>query len=296
MTGREALQRATAALRAAGIEEPESEAGVLLRHALQRDRAFMYAHLPEELSAEEEDLFTDVLRRRLERRPAAYLTGTREFYGIEFYVAPGVLIPRPETELLVEESLRHLRARAGPGRTPVFVDVGTGSGAIVVSVARNWANARYFATDISAAALQIAALNAKRPRIAGRIELLQGDLLTPVPVAIDVIAANLPYIPTAIWRELPPEIRDNEPREALDGGEDGLDGIRRLVASAASHLTADGALLLEVGAGQATAVLRLLENALPTYRRYMLRDLAGIKRLIAADGGGHDLPPMAALR
>src|SRR5947209_1692614 len=125
MTGREALQRATVALRAAGIDEPAGEAGVLLRHAIRRDRAFMYTHLPEELSSEQEAVFVEILGRRLEHRPAAYLTGTREFYGIEFYVGPGVLIPRPETELLVEESLRHLRARAGPGRTPVFVDVGT---------------------------------------------------------------------------------------------------------------------------------------------------------------------------
>src|SRR6266571_2122314 len=132
MTGTEALRRAAIALRSAGVDDAEVEAGILLRHAQRRDRAFMYTYLPEELTAEQEAEFSDILRRRLERRPTPYLTGVREFYGIEFYVAPGVLIPRPETELLVDESLQRLKLRASSGRTPVFVDVGTGSGAIVV--------------------------------------------------------------------------------------------------------------------------------------------------------------------
>ncbi len=283
MTGQEALRRGVIALRAARIEDPEAEAGILLRHALHQDRVFMYLHLPDELTPEQESGFFDLLGRRLEHRPTAYLTGTREFYGIEFYVAPGVLIPRPETELLVDESLRLLKARATGGRAPVFVDAGTGSGAIVVAVARNWARARYFATDISPAALQIASLNATRPRLAGRVELLHGDLLDPVPGEIDVVAANLPYIPTDIWQRLPPEIRDHEPRQALDGGPDGLGSIRRLIRAAPSRLRADGALLLEVGAGQAPAVIELLAESFPACRRYTLRDLAGIDRVVAVE-------------
>jgi release factor glutamine methyltransferase len=285
MTGQEALRRGVIALRAANIDDAEAEAGILLRHALGQDRVFMYLHLPDELPPDQEAAFFELLRRRIEHRPTAYLTGTREFYGIEFYVAPGVLIPRPETELVVEESLRLLRARAAGGRTPVFVDAGTGSGAIVIAVARNWPNARYIGTDISAAALQVAALNAKRPRLAGRIELLQGDLLEPVPGDVDVIAANLPYIPTEVWHTLSPEIRDHEPRLALDGGEDGLATIRRLIWSAPSHLTSDGALVLEVGDGQAPAVLDLLAERFPACRRYTRQDLAGIDRIVAVDCG-----------
>jgi len=256
----------------------------------------MYAHLPEELSSEEEAAFSDILRRRLQRRPTPYLTGVREFYGIEFYVAPGVLIPRPETELLVEESLRQLKRRASAARNPVFVDVGTGSGAIAISVARNWANASYFATDISGAALQIASLNARRPRLAGRVELLQGDLLQPIPVQPDVVAANLPYVPTADWCGLPLEIRDHEPREALDGGRDGLDLVRRLIASASGRLREGGALLLEVGVGQASATLALLADAFPTWRRYVVMDLAAIERVVVADGGPYGPPSTASLR
>jgi release factor glutamine methyltransferase len=295
-TGSEALRRATVALRVAGIDDPEAEAGVLLRHAQRRDRAYMYAHLPEDLTEEEEAVFERVLRRRLQHCPASYLTGVREFYGIEFYVAPGVLIPRPETELLVEESLRVLRARSTSDRELNFIDVGTGSGAVVVSVAKNWANARYFGTDISAAALQVATLNAKRPRLAGRIELLHGDLLQPVPVQPDVVAANLPYVPTDVWFELPPEIREHEPRQALDGGTDGLDQIRRLIDAASGRLAEDGVLLLEVGDGEAAAVLELLATAFPTWRCYALRDLAGIERVVAADGLRGDLPGTPPLR
>jgi release factor glutamine methyltransferase len=283
MTGQEALRRATATLRAKGIEDAEAEAGILLRHALHQDRVFMYVHLPEQLTEEQERAFLDILSKRLQRRPAAYLTGVREFYGIEFYVAPGVLIPRPETELLVEESLRLLRARAGGSGTPVFVDVGTGSGAVVASVAKNFAAARYFGIDVSSEALQVAALNCKRPRLAGRIELLRGDLLDPLPVVADVIAANPPYISTPEWQLLPPEIRDYEPRQALDGGDDGLNVIRRLIQTAPGHLAADGALLLEVGNGQAPAVLDLLGAALPESDRYALRDLAGIERVVVAN-------------
>lgn len=287
MTGQDALRRGSIALRLAGIPDAEVEAGILLRHALHQDRVFMYLHLPEALSTEQEAAFLDLLGRRLDHRPAAYLTGVREFYGIEFYVAPGVLIPRPETELLVAESLRLLKERdkerERAGYTPVFVDAGTGSGAIVVAVAKNWPNAQYFGIDRSAAALQVASLNVKRPHLAGRIELIEGDLLDPLPVEADVIAANLPYIPTSIWQTLPPEIRDHEPRVALDGGEDGLEVIRRLVRSAPLHLRPDGALLLEVGDGQAAAVRRLLAEAFPAGRCYTLPDLAGIDRVVAVD-------------
>ena len=296
MTGRDALRRGIVALRAAGIEDPELEADLLLRHALQQDRVYLFTHLPDDLSPEQETAFLDVLSRRLQHRPTAYLTGVREFYGMDFYVAPGVLIPRPETELLVELSLRLLRARAGIGRTPVFVDVGAGSGAVVLAVAKHEPRARCLGVDRSRDALAVAALNAKRPRLAGRVEFLLGDLLTALPEPADVIVANLPYIPTAVWETLPPEIRDNEPRGALDGGNDGLDLIRRLVAQAPAALRPDGALALEVGAGQSDAVLALLAEAFPEGRSFVLRDLAGIERVVAHDLGKADLPPGAILR
>jgi release factor glutamine methyltransferase len=296
MTGQEALRRGATILRTAGIEDPELESSLLLRHALQRDRVFYYVHLPEALTAAQEEAFLELVRRRSQHRPAAYLTGVREFYGIEFYVAPGVLIPRPETELLVEQSLRLLRARSSPDRPPVFVDVGTGSGAVVVAVAKASPNVRCFGFDRSTAALQIAALNAKRPGVAGRIELLLGDLLSPLPCRADVIAANLPYIPTLLWQGLPLEIRDHEPREALDGGPDGLDAIRRLISATPDRLVPAGALLLEVGAGQAGAVLALLRDALPDAQHYAVPDLAGIPRVVVADRGAGQVPGNALVR
>jgi release factor glutamine methyltransferase len=296
MTGQEALRRGVIALRAAGIDEPEFEAALLLRHALGRDRVYLYVHLPETLEPAQERTYLDILRRRVQRRPAAYLTGVREFYGIEFYVAPGVLIPRPETELLVEQSLFQLQRRARPDRDPVFTDIGTGSGAIVVAVAKNWPRARYIAIDCSPAALQIAALNARRPRLAGRIEFLCGDLLTPLPVQADIIAANLPYVTTRDWERLPPEIRLHEPRQALDGGIDGLDALRRLVAAAPAHLSEDGAVLLEIGNGQGDAVLALLAESFPASRCYLLPDLAGIERIAVADALTGQLPSGAILR
>ena len=284
------------ALRAAGIEDAPLEAGLLLRHTLHQDRAYLYAHLPDELSDEQEAAFFHIVRRRLQRRPTAYLIGVKEFYGIEFYVAPGVLIPRPETELLVEESLRLLRARLSRKPALVFADIGTGSGAIVLAVAKHEARARCYGLDRSPAALAVANLNARRPKLAGRVEFLAGDLLTPLPELADVIAANLPYVPTSVWETLPPEIRDHEPREALDGGEDGLDQIRRLIAQAPARLDPDGALALEVGAGQADAVLNLLAGAFPSGRCYILADLSGIERVVAVDAGGGDLPRGAILR
>ncbi len=296
MTGQEALRRGTIALRAARIEDPELEADLLLRHALRRDRVYLYLHLPEQLTDDQEAAFFKILRRRLEHRPTPYITGVREFYSTEFYVAPGVLIPRPETELLVEEALRLLRARSGRGLEPVFVDVGTGSGAIVVSVAKHCTGARCFGLDKSPSALQIAALNAKRPRLAGRVELLSSDLLDALPVQVDVIAANLPYVPTSVWETLPPEIQRYEPREALDGGRDGLDVIRRLIAQAPSKMRPDGALLLEVGLGQALSVLDLVAETFPGARRYTLPDFASIERVVGVDCGAGDLPPGAILR
>lgn len=296
MTGQEALRRGTVALRAAGIDDPEAEASLLLRHALQRDRAYLYMHLPEQLTAEQESAFLDILRRRIQHRPTAYLTGVREFYGLDFYVAPGVLIPRPETELLVEESLRALRARLKRASAPVFVDVGTGSGAIAIAVAANLPQVACYAVDQSPAALAIASLNAKRPKLAGRVELLLGDLLQPLPVGADVIAANLPYIPTDVWQSLPPEIRDHEPRTALDGGSDGLSVIRRLIDQAPSHLDPDGELVLEIGIGQANAVTELLVESFPGGQHFALPDLAGIHRVVGVTCGGDHLPPGAILR
>jgi release factor glutamine methyltransferase len=281
-TGAAALRRAATALRVAGIDDAELEAEALLRHALGRDRAYLYLHLPDTLTPDQQRAFAELLRQRLARRPAAYITGHRAFYDIDLHVAPGVLIPRPETELLVDESLRLLRERDG-GERLRFVDVGTGSGAVALAVAKHAPAAEVLAVDSSRAALAIAGFNAKRLRLAGRVRFLEGDLLSPVPGPVDVVAANLPYIPTSVCETLQPEVRDHEPRLALDGGSDGLDCIRRLLAQLGGRVRPGGACTLEIGWDQAEAV------------RAAARELAGADATILPDVAGHDRIAVLAL-
>jgi release factor glutamine methyltransferase len=279
VTAQEALRRAVVTLRAGGVEEPEIEAEVLLRHVLQLDRAYLFLRLPEELSEEQRDEYGRLIARRLAHTPTAYLTERREFYSMSFAVGPGVLIPRPETEHVVEAALEAGRGLLRARERVTFVDVGTGSGAIALAVAKHLPALRVLATDISPAALAIADLNAKRLRLAGRVTFLQGDLLEPVHEGVDLIAANLPYIPTEVWAELPPEIREHEPRTALDGGEDGLRAIDRLLAAAPGHLTAGGVVILEIGYDQGAALRALASERLPGAAVEIRKDLAGHDRV-----------------
>mgnify|MGYP002400126441 CR=1 FL=1 len=271
------MQRAIVRLRAAGIEEAQLEAELLLRHALGQDKTCFYLRLPEALTAEQNDRILDLLDQRLKRRPLAYITGHREFYDLDLHVAPGVLIPRPETELVVERSLELARALSRAGRHVTLVDVGTGSGAIALSVAKHLPQVEVFATDCSPAALSVAAYNARRLRLAGRVKFLHGDLLDPVPGQVDLVAANLPYVPAAVWETLAPEVRDCEPRGALDGGLDGLDQIRRLIGQLTRHLRPDSGAVLEIDPEQAEAVVALAANIGATVR--IETDLAGRDRV-----------------
>ena len=279
MTGQEALRRAVAVLRANRIEDPEIEAEVLLRHVLGLDRTYLFLRLPEELTAEQAEEYHGLIARRIAHTPAAYLTGRREFYSMSFAVGPGVLIPRPETEHLVDAALeigRELLSRRGRA---TLVDVGTGSGAVALAVARHLPALRVLASDSSPAALAVAGLNAKRLRLAGRVEFLQGDLLEPLRESVDMIVANLPYVPTAVWAALPPEIRDHEPRAALDGGDDGLRVIDRLLAQAPHRLGPGGAILLEIAHDQAPLLGDLVSVRLPGALLEVRKDLAGHDRI-----------------
>jgi release factor glutamine methyltransferase len=253
------------------------ETAVLLAGVLGCDRVDLYREPERLLAAGELNRFRQQVAARRAGQPVAYLTGRKEFMGLEFMVTPGVLIPRPETELLVEEGLRLM----GHTSEPLVVDVGTGSGAIAVSLARWAPTARLLATDISAAALSLARENASRHRVT--IEFLQGDLLKPVPVALagkaDLVLANLPYILTSELDNLPREVR-TEPRLALDGGADGLNLYRELVPQALRLLRSGGHLLLEIGSGQGRAALALV--GAPAWESEILLDLAGRERVIRA--------------
>ncbi len=280
MTVAEALRRGAAALRAAGIEDAALEAEVLLRHTLGLSRAHFLIRLQEELAPEDEQRFRRLLDRRRAHVPTAYLIGHREFFGLDLFVAPGVLIPRPETEHVVEEALDVGRDLLGRQERVTLVDVGTGSGAIALAVARHLPALRVLAVDCSPAALAVAELNARRLRLAGRVTFLQGDLLQPVHEPVDIVAANLPYIPSDVIATLQPEVRDHEPRAALDGGPDGLRVIDRLLGQVPFHLRdGHGTVILEIGFDQAEPLRALVAERLPGATVRFRRDLAGIARV-----------------
>lgn len=267
-------------LRVNGIDEPQLEAEVLLRHVLQLDRAYLFLRLPEALTSAQDAEFARLIARRVAREPTAYLVGRREFYSMSFAVGPGVLIPRPETEHLVESALALGREMLTARGRATLVDVGTGSGAIALAVAKHLPALRVLATDSSSAALTVAELNARRLRLAGRVTFLPGDLLDPLPEPVDLVVANLPYIPTDEWAALPPEIRDHEPRAALDGGHDGLRVIDRLLAAVPRHLTAGGAVVLEIAANQGAALRELVAEILPSASVEVHTDLEGRDRTV----------------
>lgn len=280
MTIAEALRRGAAVLRLAGIEDAELEAEVLLRHTLGLTRAHLFLRLQDELDPEDERRFHKLLDRRRAHVPTAYLTGHREFYGLDLFVAPGVLIPRPETEHVVEEALRVGRSLLARQERVTLVDVGTGAGAIALAVAKHLPALRVLAVDCSSAALAVAELNARRLRLAGRVTFLQGDLLQPVHEPVDIVAANLPYIPSHVIPTLQPEVRDHEPRQALDGGPDGLRVIDRLLGQVPSHLRGGhGTVILEIGFDQAEPLRALVAERLPGAALSFTRDLAGIERV-----------------
>jgi len=270
------LQEAPRALAAAGCDTPRLDAEVLLAHVLGRDRAWLYAHPQAMLSPDQLHHYRDLISRRARREPVAYLTGHKEFFGLDFIVTPEVLIPRPETELLIEQALRWAAADA-----PLTIaDVGTGSGVIAVTLAVHLSQARLVATDTSPAALLVARRNAVRHRVADRVHCVQGDLLTPLAGPFHLIVANPPYLTHAELSAAPPEVARWEPRPALDGGPDGLATIRRLLAMAPPRLRSNGALLVEIGAGQRWEVLALARRHFPQATVEILRDYARRDRLL----------------
>ena len=275
----QALHEATEALQAAGIEDAWLEAEVLLRYTLNLDRAHLYACLQEDLSAGDQAVFHTLLARRLAHEPTAYIVGQREFYSLDLETAPAALIPRPETELLVQEAL----ARARHSEGLLIVDVGTGNGAIAVALAVHLRQAALVAIDLSREALALAARNARRHGVESRISFLQADLLAPLAQPVDLIVANLPYVRSEDWEALPPEIREHEPRIALDGGPDGLREIGRLLEQAPSHLRPGGSLLVEMGFLQAAPALALACRCFPGAAARILPDAAGLERLLAVD-------------
>ena len=280
MTIQNLLRRATDFLTQNGIDEARLDAEVLLAHVLRMRRLYLYVHLDLNLVEEDINIYKNLLHRRAAHVPVAQLIGSKEFMGLDFNITPDVLIPRPETEIMVQMSIEIL----GPTKTPLTVaDIGTGSGAIAVSMLHYLDNVTVDATDISKPALAVAKSNAEKLSVANRLKLFEGDLTKPLAGrTYDAILSNPPYIPTDVIDELQPEVSRYEPRLALDGGKDGLKYYRRIIDGAVPLLKPDGFLALEVGVDQSEPVRKMLESNGQFDPINVIWDLIGIERIILA--------------
>ena len=273
---REDLAAATETLARAGVETPRADAEWLLAGLLGVGRSRLMLGLDARLDTETTRRFDVAIRRRARREPLQQILGWEEFRGLRFRVTPDVLVPRPETETLVDWALELVPA---PARV---VDVGTGSGCVACAIASERPAARVLAIDRSASAAAVASANAAGLGVAARVGVLVGDLLAPLrEAAADLIVANLPYVPTATLLTLSPEVADYEPRAALDGGADGLDEIRRLIAAAPAQLRRGGALVVETAGGTQTPAVVALMRAAGLDQVATRRDLPGVERFVA---------------
>ena len=267
----------------AGIPPDQAaiDAEVLARHATGWDRPTYLTRRDEPALAAVASSYDNAITRRERREPVAYITGTREFWGLDFHVTPAVLIPRPETEFVVEAALGRLNDRTRAWR---IADVGTGSGCLAVALAHELSRAQVTAIDISSEALDVARRNARRLGVEARVSFVETSLLERVPGPFDLIVANPPYVPASHAPTLSPDVRDHEPRPALYGhGEDGLDEIRALLAQAPSRLVEGGVLLMEFGFGQGDAVRAALADVPGLRLVQVLRDLQGHERTLVAE-------------
>jgi len=288
-----------------GVEPPRLEAEILLAHVLGLARINLYMNYEQAVSEQDRAAYRDLVRRRADGEPSRYLVGTCEFMGLALKVTPEVLIPRPETEMLVEEVIRRARAAAAapleaaaeddraeesPTETDTprveVIDLCTGSGAIAVSLAVHLPRARVTATDVSAAALALARTNAEAHAVADRVTLLQGDLYEPLDAAdarpADFLLANPPYVAEGEWPGLPHEIREHEPRQALLAGPEGTEVIERIVRGARAYLKPGGVLMVEIGAGQGRRARQIAEQARGLVDVAVRKDYAGHDRVLLA--------------
>lgn len=275
MNLRRVLKEAKETLSTAGIGDALLESEILLMHTLRINRVKLYTEIDSELTPRQYEDFSTLIQRRLKGEPSAYITGNREFYGLDFFISPDVLIPRPETELLVEKAIDMTKKRS----YKTIVDVGTGSGIVAICLALNLPDTVIYATDISASALEVASRNCQKHNVKDRITLLQGNLLEPLPEPIDMIVANLPYVTDIDVPKV--NTAGHEPDNALDGGKDGLEYIIAIVAQSVSKLLRGGSILLEVAQGQSQTTSRQLKGIYPYGDVEIFRDLAGIERVVS---------------
>ncbi|WP_139491247.1 peptide chain release factor N(5)-glutamine methyltransferase [Brevibacillus dissolubilis] len=282
-TIREALLWASRFLQDAGTRDPRFEAELMIRHVLQMSRASFMASLPDPISVEAMQEVESLCRRRAKHEPIQYMIGEQNFYGRDFLVAPGVLIPRPETELLVEQIMLFASRIWNQGETLDLVDIGTGSGAISLTLACEQPSWKVSTVDLSPDAIAIARQNAARLAVENRVRFLQGDLVQPLidlGEHVDILVSNPPYIPSRDVDELDVEVREYEPRLALDGGDDGLDCYRRICAALPDVLKPTALVGFEVGIHQAQDVAELMMQSGVIDEVSIFPDLAGIDRMV----------------
>lgn len=288
MTVLEVIQRSTGFLARKGVESPRLQSELLLAHVLQVPRLKLYLDFGRGLTEPQVETVRDLVKRRGNREPLQYILGSTSFCGLEIAVSPDVLIPRPETEVLAERGWGFLQARVAAGfGAPTALDLGTGSGCLAIALATHCPQAAVVATDLSEPALAVARRNAAAHRVTERIQFRCGDGFGPVPAVsrLDLIIANPPYIASGEIASLPPEVREHEPRMALDGGPDGLTVLRRLACEGPAYLAADGRLMTELADGQAAAARAVFAEQ--GWRvEAVLPDDAGCPRILIAGRAG----------
>lgn len=281
---RQVIQQTHQALEASNIPDARLEAEVMVMNVMRMPRQDLFAQQETEVTPQQEQALAEIIQRRLRREPLAYILGYKEFFGVNLLVNPNVLIPRPETESLVEHAL-FMALMGMETRELVIADVGTGTGAIAVNLGIHLPAARIYAIDNSDPVLDVASYNIRAHNVTDRVRLLKGDLLEPLQEPVDLIVANLPYVPTDRIPTLQPEVQQ-EPAEALDGGPDGLDAIRRLLHQAASDkLKNHGIILLELDPEQVSTVQDLAGELFPGADVSVEKDLAQQDRMLVINRG-----------
>lgn len=276
---REAWVRSRQRLERAAIPDPGIEAQVLLRSSLGIDRTTFHASPERELSDKDAERLERTVERRIEGEPLSYITGHREFYGLDFVVTPDVLVPRQETEFLVEAVLKYGRNREEDESALTIADIGTGSGAIAVALGRHLPNATVYATDVSQGALRVADENVRRHVLGGRVHLRHGDLFEALDGPVDVVASNPPYLSTNEAADLPPDVQ-REPRLALAAGTDGMDVLHRLIVGAREYVNPGGLLAVEIDPRRLEAAESLARETLVGGDVAVVKDHAGLDRVV----------------
>ena len=285
---REVIQQTHRVLEESGIPDARLEAEVMVMSLMRMPRQDIYAHQEAEVGAQQKQELAGIVARRLKREPLAYILGYREFYGINLLVNSSVMIPRPETETMVEHAL-FMALMGMESRDLVIADVGTGCGAIAVNLAIHLPAARIYAVDISDGVLDVASYNVRAHNVADRVILGKGNLLEPVPEPVDLIVANLPYIPAKRIASLQPEIQW-EPQEALDGGPEGLDQIRGLLSQAPGKVKENATILLELDPEQVPLVKEIAQRQFPDATLSVEQDLAHQDRIfVVSRSGGEEV-------